>query len=82
VLLVEPDTLVYQRDTDDEIILVIAHRGEQARSAGPVPIAQGAIPEGVEFGQLFTRQRIKVTNGNFPLPVIPQGAQVWVARNT
>ena len=80
VLSVEPDTLVYQRATDEEIVLVIAHRSEQVRNAGPIHVAHGAIPDGVEFEELFTHERIKVTNGIFPLPAMYQGAQVWVAR--
>ena len=81
VLLAEPQTLVFQRDTDDEIILVIAHRDEQARPAGPVPVAHGAIPNGVEFENLFSHERVSVANGNFSSPATSQGAQVWIARN-
>lgn len=80
VLFIDPDTLVYQRDTDEEIVLVIASRDEQTRPPGLVPVAQGAIPDGVEFEELFTHQRVSVTNGFFPIPAMSQGAQVWVAR--
>lgn len=81
VLLSDPDTLVYQRDTDDEIILVVAFRGEQTRPSGLVPVIPGAIPNGVMFEELVTHQHVSVTNGFFPLPAMSQGAQVWIARN-
>ena len=60
VLLVEPDTLVYQRDSDEEVILVAAQRGSQARPANIIPVAHGAIPEGAEFEEIFTGQLSRV----------------------
>ena len=80
VLLTDPDTLVFQRDTDDENILVVAYRGEHTRPSEMMPVAQGALSNGMEFEELFTQQRVSVTNGFFPLPALSQGAQVWVGR--
>jgi alpha-glucosidase len=80
ILFIDPDTLIYQRDIDAEIVLVVASRGEQTRPPGLIPVSHGAIPDGVEFEELFTHQRISITNGFFPLPAMSQGAQVWVAR--
>ena len=82
VLWTENDTLVYQRDVNEETLLVVARRGTKTRPAGPVPVSHGAIPEGTEFEELFTSQRICVQNGNIPLPALPPGAQVWIARNS
>ena len=82
VLWIEDDTLVYQRDTDDVTVLVVARRGNTTRPAGLVPVSHGAIPEGIEFEELFSSQRICVQNGKFPLPALPPGAQVWVSRNS
>jgi len=82
VLWIEDDTLMYQRDSNDETILVVARRGSKTRPAGPVPVSHGAIPDGTEFEELSSGQRIIVLNGNFPLPALPPGAQVWIARNT
>jgi alpha-glucosidase len=81
VLWIEDDTLVYQRDSNDETILVVARRGNQTRPAGPVPVSHGAIPNRTEFEELSSGQRICVQNGNFTLPALPPGAQVWIARN-
>jgi alpha-glucosidase len=80
VLFIEDDTLIFQRDADDEIILVVARRGTNPRPAGPIPISHGAIPDGTEFEEIFTHQRVSVQNGNFPLLVLSPSAQVWIAR--
>jgi hypothetical protein len=80
VLYIEDDTLVYQRDASKEIILVVARRGTHSRAPGPVPVSNGAIPDGTEFEEIFTHQHVCVQNGNFPLPELPPGAQVWISR--
>lgn len=81
VLSMESDSFIFQRDTADEIVLVAAHRGEQQLQARLLPIKHAAIPDGLEFEELFTHQRISATNGFIPLPAMTQGAQVWVAAN-
>ena len=81
VLWTEDDTLVYQRDSNEETILIVARRGTTTRSAGPIPVSHGAIPDGTEFEELFSRQRVNVQNGNFLIPAMPPGAQVWITRN-
>ncbi|HEX9092036.1 MAG TPA: alpha-amylase family glycosyl hydrolase, partial [Anaerolineales bacterium] len=81
VLLVEPDTLVFQRDTEDEIVIVVAHRAEQAHPAAAIPVTHDGIPDGVEFEELFTQARTRVTSGHLPIPGLTQGAQVWIAEN-
>jgi alpha-glucosidase len=80
-LSIEDDTLVYQRDSNMETILVVARRGTKTRPAGPIPVTHGAIPDGIEFEELFTHQLISVQNGNFPLPALALGTQIWIARN-
>ncbi len=81
VLYTDENTLVFQRDSDEQTILVAARRGTQARPAGPIPVYHGAIPDGTEFIEQFTRQKAFVQAGNFPLPVLSPGAQVWVTTN-
>jgi alpha-glucosidase len=80
VLLVEDDTLIYQRDTDEEIILVIARRGIYPRQSGPIQVGHGAIPNGAEFSELFSGQHSQVKDGMLTLPEIPPGGQVWITR--
>jgi alpha-glucosidase len=81
VLLVEDDTLIYQRDTDEEIILVIARRGKYSRPPKPVSVWHGAIQDGIEFSELFSGQYCQVKDGMLPLPEIHPGGQVWIAQN-
>ena len=80
VLAIEPDTLAYQREGPEEWILVVAHRGERPRPAGPLPVAQGGVPDGVEFVERLGGAVAVTRGGALPLPELPQGATLWVAR--
>jgi alpha-glucosidase len=82
VLVVEKDLLVYQRDSDEETLLVIANRGPSSRPAGDLPIAHGGHVDGFVFDEIFTGLRRSVTGGCLSLPDLPVGAQIWrSARN-
>jgi hypothetical protein len=72
---------IYQRDTDEEIILVVTRRGKLPRQPGLIPVWQAAIPDGTEFSELFSGQNTQVKDGMLTLPEIHPGGQVWVARN-
>ena len=80
ILLIDEDTLIFQRDAEKEIVLLIAYRDEGTRAPSRIPVANAAIPDGSEFEELFTHQHAMIRDGFFPLPAISQGAQVWVAR--
>jgi alpha-glucosidase len=80
VIYCDDDSLLFQRDALDETVLVAARRGADTRPAGPIPVSHAAIPDGIRFTELFSRQQAIVENGFFPLPALPPGAQVWVAR--
>ena len=77
VLLAEGDTLAYLRDTDEQWVIVVAQRAG-ARPAGPLPVAHGAVGEGVEFSEYFSGRKARVENGCLPLPDLSPGVQVWV----
>jgi alpha-glucosidase len=80
VLLVEEDTLAYLRDAEQEQLIIVGHRGPGIRPAAPLPVAHGAIPDGVEFIELFSGLRAKVVNGHLPLPAMSPGVMVWCAH--
>ena len=80
VLWTEDDTLVFQRDSEAEVIIVAARCDSQTRPVGPIPVSPGAIPDGTEFVELFSHQCAVVQDGLFPLPVLSPGAQVWIAK--
>ncbi len=79
MLLVEPDTFAYQRDGNEGWIVVVAHRAETPRLAGPLPVAHGSIPDGTRFVERFTGQERIVQDGVLPLPEQAQGASLWEA---
>lgn len=80
VLLAEEDTLAYLRDAEEELLILVAQRGAGVRTASALPVAHGAVPDGIEFTELFSGQRARVENGYLSLPAIPPGAQIWIAR--
>jgi alpha-glucosidase len=77
VLSVEENSLVYLRDVEEEQIIVIGNRGPNERPAGLLPVSQGAILDGTIFQEIFSGQRLTVTNGCLSLPAISVGVQVW-----
>jgi alpha-glucosidase len=81
VLLAEGDTLAYLRDHPQELLIVVAQRHSSTRPAGGLPVAHGAIPDGVEFTELFSGQRATVSNGHLPLPSLSPGVQIWVSKD-
>ncbi|HEU4382814.1 MAG TPA: alpha-amylase family glycosyl hydrolase [Anaeromyxobacteraceae bacterium] len=80
VLVVEPDTLAYQREGAEGWVLTVAHRGERPRPAGPLPVADGGIPDGVEFAELLGGSTAVTRDGALPLPELSQGATAWLAE--
>ena len=80
MLTVEADTLAYQRASKAGCIVVVAHRGEQPRPAGPLLVAHGGIPDGTRFVEFFTGQELIVADGTLHLASHPQGATLWHAN--
>jgi alpha-glucosidase len=79
VVMMDEDAFAFVRDSVDETILVVANR--QPRSAAPLPIAHAAIADNTEFTELFSGERLRVTNGHLPLPSLPVGASIWRTKN-
>jgi alpha-glucosidase len=79
ILLVDGDTLAFQRDSHSQTVLMLAQRGKTQRAAFPLSVAEGGIPDGMEFRQLFGGRTARVENGYLPLPELPPGAQVWIS---
>jgi alpha-glucosidase len=80
MLLIEPDTFAFQREGTTGRVLVIAHRGERSRLAGPMAVAHGGIADGTRFVERFSGQVAVVKGGELPLPELPQGATLWIAE--
>jgi alpha-glucosidase len=77
VLLIEENTFAYVRDSERDLVVVVAHRGSTNRSAFPLPVAQGAIPDGTEFVEVISGARATVIAGRLPLPEMAAGVLVW-----
>jgi alpha-glucosidase len=80
MLAVEENSLAYLRDTDEEQIVVVGHRGPGVRSAGPLPVAHGGIEDGTEFVEVLGGTRAVVACGRLPLPALEPGVMIWRAR--
>jgi alpha-glucosidase len=80
VLLIEENTFAYLRDSDRDQIIVVAQRGSTNRTAAPLPVAHGAIPDGVEFVEVISGARATVVAGHLPLPDMSAGVMVWRSR--
>lgn len=79
MLLVEPDTFAYQREGTEGRILVVAHRAERPRPAGPIEVAHGGIPDGLRFVERFSGKVAITREGMLGLPELSQGATLWMA---
>jgi alpha-glucosidase len=76
VLLVEEDTFAYLRDSSDERVIVVAHRGEQPRPAGALPVAHGGVADGARFADWATGHTLISRDGVLALPALAQGAMI------
>ena len=65
-------------NAEQERLIVVAHRGPSERPALALPVAHGAIPDGMQFQELFSGRRSRVENGHLELGSLPVGAQVFV----
>jgi len=81
MLAVEPDTFAYQREGTEGRLLVVAHRGERPRPAGPIEVAHGGIPDGLELVERFSGKTAVTKHGKLALPELPQGATLWMAED-
>jgi alpha-glucosidase len=79
LLLADEHTLAYLRDSQHELLITVAFRGPGGRAASDLPVAHGAVPDGVEFVELFSGARARVENGHLPLPAMQPGAAIWQA---
>jgi alpha-glucosidase len=79
VLLVEKDTLVFQRDAESQTILVLAQRGSGSRPAEEIPVAHAAIPDDTDFVELFSGRHSTVCSGYFPVSELQPGVQIWIS---
>jgi alpha-glucosidase len=76
LLAAEADTVAYQRDSAEERVIVVAHRGAQPRPAGPLPVAHGGVADGAHFVDWTTGSTLVAHGGALALPALDQGAMI------
>jgi alpha-glucosidase len=76
IVLIEPDTVAYQRESLEGRILVFAHRGERPRPAGCVSLINGGVADGTHFVEFESGREYMVSNGEISLPALEQGALI------
>lgn len=80
VLSVEEDTIIYQRESSEGHIIIVAHRDQTPRPANQLPVAHGGITNGTRFTEFFSNQEVVIENNNLPLPEHSQGATIWIEQ--
>ena len=81
VLLADDNTLAFLRDSENELLISVAFRGPGERAASGLSVAHGAVPDGMEFVELFSGRHARVENGFLPLHAMSPGGAVWQARS-
>ncbi len=77
LLLEAEDTVCYQRETDDDRFLMLAHRAADPIDGLRLTAAQAGLVEGARFVEQFSGQEVSVTDGLLMFPTQPQGATLW-----
>ncbi len=72
----EADTVAFQRESGDERVVVIAHRGAAERPAGPLAVARAGVADGARFTDVLTGAAFVVRDGSLDLPPLSQGALI------
>lgn len=76
ILAIEPETIIYQRDSLDDRVIVIAHRAKEPRLTGEVKVEHGSIADGLQFKNIMSGELFVVTDRSLRLPAIQQGVIV------
>ncbi|MFH1446267.1 MAG: glycoside hydrolase family 13 protein [Chloroflexota bacterium] len=74
----EEDFFIYQRELNQEHILVTANRSSELRSESVMPFRQAGIPDEKRFRSIFTEYEAVSSDGVLTLPKLSQGALIWV----
>jgi alpha-glucosidase len=70
------DTLAFQREANEERLIVVARRGNDGLVA--LPVLHAGLPDGIHLRELLTGNEAVVTNGMLLLDSLPPvGVQVW-----
>lgn len=77
VLRADENSCAYLRDTDEEVMVVVANRGPGTLPRNDLQVSNGAVPDGTVFKEFTRGSSTVVENGRLPLPAAPPGIQIW-----
>jgi alpha-glucosidase len=70
------DTLAFQRESNEERLIIVVRRSDDGLAA--LPVLHGGLPDGIHLRELLTGNEAVVANGMLPLDSLPPvGAQIW-----
>ena len=70
------DTLAFQRESNEERLIIVARRSNDGLVA--LPVLHAGLPDGIHLRELLTGNETVVTNGMLLLDSLPPvGAQIW-----
>ncbi len=78
LLLVEEETICYQREDKTSRVLVVAHRVASPLTTLFIPAAAGGIADGTRFREYLSGDVAVAESGVLALGQVRQGATVWV----
>ena len=77
VLEIGDDWLAFQRDTDEEQVIVVVARAAADVPAGGLPVAHGAIGDGTPLVSVLTGECLTVAGGHLPVASVAPGVALW-----
>jgi alpha-glucosidase len=80
VLYSEENSFAYLRDSEEEILIVVANRGPGETSRKELDLSAAAVPDGVQFREIIYGAGENAETGRLSLPPTPPGIQIWKAK--
>jgi alpha-glucosidase len=72
------NTLAFQREANEERLVIVARRSDDGLTA--LPVRHAGLPDGLRLRELLTGDEAIITSGMLPLDSLPSsGVQVWRA---
>jgi alpha-glucosidase len=76
LLMTEEDTIAYQREAEEERLLVVAHRSERPLQAKSLPVSHGGVIDGTRFVDPMSGIELETSGGELVIPRLDQGAMI------
>jgi alpha-glucosidase len=77
----EKDFFIYQRNLNNDHILISANRSFTPRASSTIRIGQGGFDDNVQYTSLFGEEKLSISQGYLVLSDLPQGGAIWFAKD-